>query len=263
MSSPFGGQAGRVPVTSCPRATAPAGGRPGSALRPGPASGGAGSVRPWPPDRHPTPSRRPCGSASWPRGAAPSWRRSWPPTCRSAWSSPTVRAGPSRWPRPPVSPRSWSTGPTSAGSARVRPGGLHPGRHRGPGGRRRRRRGDGRLRHRARPAGARRLPGADPEHPPGPAAGVPGLARRPRRPGRRRRRDGDHGPRRPPGDGHRADPGPGHGGRSGPDDTEATPARAHQGRGAHALPGHHPHLHRRPGVPGRGWGRRHPEEVTE
>ena len=38
-----------------------------------------------------------------------------------------------------------------------------------------------------------------------------------------------------------------------PGDTEDIAARTHQGRRAHALPGHHPRLHRRPGVPGRGW----------
>ena len=213
-----GGQAGRaacrLPSLECDpgRARARSGGPSGLDRTPG----GAGSVRPWAPDRHVTTTPSPVrigvlasGSgtileAILADGPARPRRRGRP-------SVPGPRGGRRRRP----CRRCWSTGPTTAGSAPGSTGAAYTrARDRRPGGRRRRRRGDGRLRHRARPARPRRLPGPHPEHPPGPAAGVPGLARRARRPGRRRGRDGHHRPRGPPGDGHRADPGPGHGGRS-------------------------------------------------
>ena len=113
------------------------------------------------------------------------------------------------------------------------------------------------------PADPRRLPGPDPEHPPGPAAGVPGVARRPRRPGRRGPRDGHHRPRGAPGDGHRADPGPGHGGRSCPDDTEASLHERIKAVERTLYPATIRTFIDDLAAPGRGWGTDHLTEVTE
>ena len=184
--------------------------------------GGAGSVRPWTPDRHVTHLRRRSGSASWPRAAAPSSRPSWPtdlPVRLVAADRPCraleVAAAASV-------PRSWSTGPTTAASAPGSTGRVHPGAGRRP---RRPPTSTWWSWPASAPCSSSRSTTPSPDrilntHPallpdfPGWHAVHDALAAGVAR-------DGHHRPRGAPGDGHRADPGPGHGGRS----SRTTPRR--------------------------------------